>query len=98
MATEASPPMAGVPTLKQKLARAERLNRLKAQMLILPLVLFLVLIFLLPIAALLYKSVSNPEVVGTLPRTTTAIAQWNGKALPAEPVSSTGWTRRCVRV
>ncbi|AYC31341.1 ABC transporter permease [Pseudomonas cavernae] len=71
-------------TLKQKLARAERLNRLKAQALILPLVLFLLLIFLLPIAALLYKSVSNPEVVGTLPRTVQAIAQWDGKALPDE--------------
>ena len=32
------------PTLKQRLARAERMNRLKSQALILPLVLFLSLI------------------------------------------------------
>ncbi|WP_137888922.1 ABC transporter permease [Pseudomonas sp. 2FE] len=73
------------PTLKQRLARAERLNRLKAQALILPLVLFLLLIFLVPIVALLYKSVGNSEVVGTLPRTLEAVASWDGKALPGEP-------------
>ncbi len=73
------------PTLKQRLARAERLNRWKAQALIAPLVLFLLLVFLLPIVALLYKSVGNPEVVGTLPRTVAAMATWDGKGLPAEP-------------
>ena len=57
------------PTLKQKLKRAERVNRWKAQALIAPLVIFLLLVFLVPIVALLYKSVGNPEVVGGLPRT-----------------------------
>ncbi|WP_439861814.1 ABC transporter permease [Pseudomonas sp. MBLB4136] len=74
------------PTLKQRLARAERLNRLKAQALIMPLLVFLVLVFLVPIAALLYKSVNNPEVVSSMPRTVEAIASWDGRALPAEPV------------
>ncbi|OEC43837.1 polyamine ABC transporter substrate-binding protein [Pseudomonas sp. 1D4] len=74
------------PTLKQRLARAERVNRLKSQALILPLLLFLLLTFLVPIGALLYKSVSNPEVVSALPRTVEAIGTWDGKALPAEPV------------
>ena len=40
-------------TLKQKLARAERINRLKAQGLILPLLVFLFAVFLLPIGVLL---------------------------------------------
>ncbi|UVE17381.1 ABC transporter permease [Pseudomonas sp. LS44] len=71
-------------TLKQRLARAERLNRLKAQALILPLVLFLLLAFLLPIVLLLYKSVSNPEVVGALPQTVRVIANWDGSGLPDE--------------
>ena len=74
------------PTLKQRLARAERVNRWKAQALIAPLVLFLLLVFLVPIVALLYKSVGNPEVVNALPRTVTAIAGWDGKGLPGEPV------------
>ncbi|HLD66135.1 MAG TPA: ABC transporter permease [Pseudomonas sp.] len=72
------------PTLKQRLARAERSNRLRAQALILPLLLFLVLVFLVPIVALLYKSVANPEVVASLPRTLQALSVWDGKALPAE--------------
>jgi hypothetical protein len=54
--------------------------------LIAPLVLFLLLVFLVPIVALLYKSVGNPEVVGGMPRTVAAIASWDGRGLPAEPV------------
>ena len=73
-------------TLKQKLARAERINRLKAQGLILPLLVFLFAVFLLPIGVLLYKSVENPEVVGSLPRTVEAISTWDGRGLPDEPV------------
>ena len=74
------------PTLKQRLARAERVNRFKAQALIAPLALFLLLVFLVPIAALLFKSVGNPEVVSGLPRTVAAVAAWDGKSLPGEPV------------
>jgi putative spermidine/putrescine transport system permease protein len=74
------------PTLKQRLARAERVNRWKAQALIAPLVIFLLLVFLVPIAALLYKSVSNPEVVGGMPLTVVEVAKWDGKGLPPESV------------
>jgi putative spermidine/putrescine transport system permease protein len=74
------------PTLKQRLARAERVNRWKAQALIAPLALFLLLVFLVPIVTLLYKSVGNPEVVGGMPRTVAAVAAWDGRGLPAEPV------------
>ncbi|AZC21123.1 MULTISPECIES: ABC transporter permease [Pseudomonas] len=72
------------PTLKQRLARAERVNRWKAQALIAPLVLFLLLVFLVPIVALLYKSVGNPEVVGGMPRTVVAVNAWDGRGLPGE--------------
>jgi putative spermidine/putrescine transport system permease protein len=74
------------PSLKQRLARAERSNRRKALALIAPLVLFLLLVFLVPIVALLYKSVGNPEVVEGMPRTVVAVASWDGKGLPDEPV------------
>ncbi|HDQ4606526.1 ABC transporter permease [Pseudomonas aeruginosa] len=74
------------PSLKQRLARAERMNRLKSQALILPLLLFLLLTFLVPIVALLYKSVNNPEVVSSMPRTVEAISTWDSKALPTEPM------------
>jgi len=72
--------------LKQRLARAERGERLKALALVLPMLAFLLLVFLLPIAALLVRSVQNPEVVGTLPRTVEQIAAWDGTGLPDEPV------------
>ncbi|MBC3304031.1 ABC transporter permease [Pseudomonas sp. SWRI18] len=75
-----------IPTLKQRLARAERLNRWKAQALIAPLVLFLLLVFLVPIVALLFKSVGNPEVAAGLPRTVVAVTAWDGRGLPGEPV------------
>ncbi len=74
------------PTLRQRLARAERVNRWKAQALIAPLALFLLLVFLVPIVALLYKSVGNPEVVSAMPQTVAAVAAWDGKSLPGEPV------------
>ena len=74
------------PNLKQRLARAERVNKLKSQALILPLLAFLLLTFLVPIGALLWRSIDNPEVVGALPRTVVAIEAWDGRGLPPEAV------------
>ncbi|AHL74092.1 polyamine ABC transporter substrate-binding protein [Stutzerimonas stutzeri] len=79
-------PALAEPTLKRRLARAERMNRLKSKALILPLLVFLLLTFVLPIASLLWRSVDNPEVVTSLPRTVEAISSWDGRGLPAEPV------------
>ncbi|TBU87993.1 ABC transporter permease [Stutzerimonas kirkiae] len=73
------------PSLKKRLARAERVNRLKSQLLILPLLAFVLLVFLVPMIALLERSVDNPEVVGSMPRTVVAIEDWSGKGLPEEP-------------
>jgi putative spermidine/putrescine transport system permease protein len=73
-------------SLKRQLARAGRRSRLTALGLVMPLLVFLVLTFVVPIALLLWRSVDNPEVVRALPGTVTAIAQWDGKSLPPEPV------------
>ncbi|AZZ43965.1 polyamine ABC transporter substrate-binding protein [Pseudomonadaceae bacterium SI-3] len=88
MATAISLPVPDIaePNLKRRLARAERMNRLKSKALILPLLVFLLLTFVLPIASLLWRSVDNPEVVGSLPRTVEAIAAWDGRGLPEESV------------
>jgi putative spermidine/putrescine transport system permease protein len=72
--------------LKRKLARAERMNRYKSLLMILPLMLFVLLVFVAPIASLLVRSTDNPEVVAGLPRTVQSIADWNGRALPPEAV------------
>ena len=88
MATAISLPVPELaePNLKRRLARAERMNRLKSKALILPLLVFLLLTFILPIASLLWRSVDNPEVVGSLPRTVEAITAWDGRGLPEELV------------
>lgn len=72
--------------LKRRLARAERVRKLKYGALILPLALFLLLSFVWPIAALLKRSIDNPEVLGALPATSAALHRWDGKALPDDAV------------
>ena len=69
-------------SLKTQLRRAERLKKIKYGALILPLVVFLLLTFLWPIASLLKRSVDNPEVVAGLPRTNEQLKRWDGKDLP----------------
>ena len=71
----------GVP-LKIRLRRAERMRKLKAIGLILPLFLFLIFTFVLPIGFLLALSVQNPEIRTVLPLTTEALRAWDGEELP----------------
>ena len=75
-------------SLKAQLRRAERLKKLKFGALILPLALFLLLTFVWPIAALLKRSVDNPEVVAAFPATSTLLRSWDGKDLPGDAVYS----------
>ncbi len=70
--------------LKTRLRRIERISQMKSLLLILPLILFLLLTFLAPIASMLVRSVDNPEVAPTLPNTVVAMRAWNKKSLPAE--------------
>lgn len=72
--------------LKVSLRRAQRRSRLRAVALVLPLFLFLVVSFLMPIAEMLLRSVENPEIVELMPRTTEAIRDWDGEGLPPEAV------------
>nr|WP_235002502.1 ABC transporter permease [Rhizobacter sp. OV335] len=58
-------------------------RRLQAFSLTLPLLLFLLVTFLVPIAALLKRAVENPEVATALPRTVVALAAWDRHAVPA---------------
>jgi ABC-type spermidine/putrescine transport system, permease component I len=73
-------------SLKAKLHRAERINRLKSFGLILPLIIFLVVVFLVPLVVMLKKSIDNPEVAALLPTTVTAMTDWNGQGLPPEDI------------
>ena len=72
------------PTLAAQLARAERARKTKAALLTAPLLLFLLLTFLGPIAALLTKSVVDTELAAALPRVSEQIRRWDGQATPDE--------------
>jgi putative spermidine/putrescine transport system permease protein len=78
-------PIAVVPgSLARQLQRAERRKRAFAISLTLPLLLFLLFTFLVPIGALLTRAVENPEVASTLSRTGDALVQWNRTSAPPD--------------
>ncbi|WP_244867533.1 ABC transporter permease [Vannielia litorea] len=74
--------------LKRSLARALRRQKLRALALIAPLLIFILVTFIAPIADMLFRSVENEIVADTLPRTVVALKEWeyaSGEA-PGEPV------------
>jgi putative spermidine/putrescine transport system permease protein len=72
--------------LKASLNKATRKNRIRALLLVTPLFLFIVFSFLIPIIDMTFRSVDNWQVGTLMPKTTLALAFWDGKALPDEPV------------
>ncbi len=63
--------------LKASLNRALRRQKMRALMLIAPLLLFILITFIWPIAQMLFRSVENQIVSDTLPTTVEALADWN---------------------
>lgn len=82
LAAPAIPGIVDPRALRHSLSRAERRRKLRAFALTLPLLLFLLLTFLVPIASLLQRAVENPEVANALPRTVKALEPWNRADLP----------------
>lgn len=74
--------------LKQELRRAEMRKRASALALIAPLALFLLVVFAVPIAALLQRAVSSPEIPNALPQTVAVLAKWDRQALPPDAAYS----------
>ncbi|NBN63773.1 ABC transporter permease subunit [Microvirga tunisiensis] len=72
--------------LKASLSRALRREKLRAFLLIAPLLAFVLLTFAAPIVDMLLRSVDNTIVPETLPRTVVVLADWDPKAeeLPGE--------------
>jgi putative spermidine/putrescine transport system permease protein len=70
--------------LKQKLQQAMRRERLRALVLVAPLLLFIVISFLVPIGQMLVNAFYDPDIRDNMPRTVAAIASWDGKDLPGE--------------
>ena len=63
--------------LRQSLARALRLQKLRALALIAPLLIFILVTFAAPIADMLFRSVENSIVPHTLPLTVAALEDWD---------------------
>ncbi|MEM0898525.1 MAG: ABC transporter permease subunit [Pseudomonadota bacterium] len=63
--------------LKKSLARALRREKLRSFVLIAPLLLFILISFLAPIADMLFRSVQNDIVSDTLPETVQVLADWD---------------------
>jgi putative spermidine/putrescine transport system permease protein len=76
------PALAGSHDLRRSLARAEQRRKLRALLLVLPLLVFLLITFIVPIATLLKRAVENPEVANALPRTVAALEDWKRDETP----------------
>ena len=74
--------------LKQRIKKAERTQKIRAALLVLPLLGFIVLTFIMPIGSMLMRSIDNSIVPNTLPRTVVALKTWDSRrdTLPDEAV------------
>lgn len=75
----------GVP-LKKQIARALFKQKVRALLLIAPLLIFILITFVIPITDMLLRSIDNSIVSETLPQTTASLETWNPKSaqLPDE--------------
>lgn len=65
-----------------------RLSRFKAILLIGPLLLFLGLFFVWPLATMIWQAVSDPAIARVLPRTAAEITAWDGEGVPSEGIQA----------
>ncbi len=73
----------GMP-LDKKLAQVTRRARIKAFMLVAPLLLFVLIFFVTPILQMVRLSTGDDMIATEMPRTTAALKSWDQKALPDE--------------
>jgi len=70
--------------LRRALKRSRRREQLRAAALVLPLFLFLVACFVVPIGAMLSRGVIDADIARILPEVTAALKNWDGRELPPE--------------
>ena len=78
----------GIP-LKVSLKRAERRNKIRALLLVLPLALFITVTFVIPIVSMLMRSVDDKQINTVIPKTFELYKQWDQKELPSEEMYAT---------
>ncbi|MDE0809174.1 MAG: ABC transporter permease [Alphaproteobacteria bacterium] len=74
--------------LKESLRKVQRVRRLRAIALVLPLFVFVLVTFILPIVDMLFRSVDNPVVARNLPVTLLVLEDWNDTGAPGEAAFS----------
>ena len=74
--------------LSVKLKKVESRRRMTAFLLVVPLLLFILLAYILPIVQMMIRSVDNTQMNSLLSNTHEVIQQWNGEELPGEDVTS----------
>jgi len=72
--------------LKGDLSRSLRQKKIKATLLVAPLVAFILVTFIFPIGNMLVRSVDNPQVHTYMPNVTEALQSWDGQQLPSEEI------------
>ncbi|MCR9121017.1 MAG: ABC transporter permease [Phyllobacteriaceae bacterium] len=72
--------------LADQLRRAERSRKIRAFGLTVPLILFLLITFAIPIAQVLFQGVKNGEMTQIMPGLTEELETWDGQGMPPERV------------
>ena len=75
----------GIP-LEVSLKKAEKKNKIKAFLLVAPLLLFIIITYVFPIGDMLMRSVDDKMVTEMLPKTFKSMEKWDGQDLPPEEV------------
>ena len=81
--TLAAPPPASA-AIRRQIRRIARRQALRDLLLILPLLAFLLVLFVAPIAGFMQRAVKNAVIPGDLPRTVQVLADWSPPGLPPE--------------
>ncbi len=75
----------GIP-LEVSLKKAEKKNKIKAFLLVAPLLLFLFITYVFPIGEMFSRSIDDKMITNMLPKTFKEMEKWNGQELPSEEV------------
>ena len=75
----------GIP-LEVSLKKAEKKNKIKAFLLVAPLLLFLIITYVFPIGEMFSRSIDDKMITNMLPKTFKEMETWDGKELPSEEV------------
>ena len=78
----------GIP-LKVSLKKAERINKIRAFLLVLPLLTFILVTFLVPIGDMLARSIDDRQINTVFPKTFEVYKKWDQQGLPSEELYAT---------